>query len=604
MASDEEYLIRIAAEDLLDRVGHFLEIADLFLPHVPGAKLEIDRIQIDPAQPLPQSSVIADFVQRILALDVFQRLCAQRLLDLFFRCVVRVDEIFILRNIEHHFGQFEIELETAASAAITIPVAVSAFASALVLIVDQNDFAPVARALDAAEKSTVIALYSNDLNAIGPGDDRTVSAAFSPLHAEIARRSAQTFRFVVPDDDLAAVALDTAITRFLDNDTSAFLAALASLTRNVLQLLAGKLDAFLTAFLLFLTRNDSIAKAIFGTPIAVAQVALRTACIALPILSGFVLSKARILYFTLALALTLSDALALVALALTLADTLPLALVALALSLSLALSLLPKPAAAVVLLGLVALALTLSDALALVALALSLSDALALTLALFPKPAAAVVLLGLVALALSLADALPLALIALALSLSDALSLALALFPKPAAAVVLLGLVALALTLSYALSLTLSLALALFPKPAAPVFVLALIALGLSLALQLAPVPTLPTTLALATALALQLAPAPALPTTLALAAALTLRPTLVLAAAFAALLLFRLTPLVLRHNDPRFIIECPGFGLYRARRGGNPHRRTYKENCVSRSYYRHFLAFRWIGHRQSCARL
>jgi hypothetical protein len=36
---------------------------------------------------------------------------------------------------------------------------------------------------------------------------------------------------------------------------------------------------------------------------------------------------------------------------------------------------------------------------------------------------------------------------------------------------------------------------------------------------------------------------------------------------------------------------------LNSARRGGNPHRRTYKEYCVSSAYNGHFLAFRWNGH-------
>jgi hypothetical protein len=123
----------------------------------------------------------------------------------------------------------------------------------------------------------------------------------------------------------------------------------------------------------------------------------------------------------------------------------------------------------------------------------------------------------------------------------------------------------------------------------------------------------LPATLALSLTLTLQLASVPALTATLALATTLTLRSPLTLrstltlrlfAAAFAAVLfLLGLGGLLLRHNDPRILLS-PGFGLYRARRGGNPHRRAYKENCVSSAYYGHFLAFRWIGHRQSCAKL
>jgi hypothetical protein len=132
----------------------------------------------------------------------------------------------------------------------------------------------------------------------------------------------------------------------------------------------------------------------------------------------------------------------------------------------------------------------------------------------------------------------------------------------------------------------------------------ALALIALALALQLAPAAALPAALALiALALALQLAPASALPAALAQSlslAALTLRPTLApgfLAATFAASLLFLgVISLALREDDPR-VVQRPGFGLNSARRGGNPHRRTYKEYCVSSAYNGHFLAFRWNGH-------
>jgi hypothetical protein len=74
----------------------------------------------------------------------------------------------------------------------------------------------------------------------------------------------------------------------------------------------------------------------------------------------------------------------------------------------------------------------------------------------------------------------------------------------------------------------------------------------------------------------------------------------LLVAALLAALLivvivLLILVLLVLRQNETR-LAQIPGLGPNAAGEGGNPHRRPYKEDCMSRAYQGHFLAFRSYG--------
>ena len=614
-------LIRVAAQDMLDRVGDLLKIADLLLPDIPRAEFEVDRVQADAPEPLAQAVVVADFVQRVVALEVLEGWSAQGPLDVVFRSVVGVDVILLARNAYAEFGQGEIEPE---AAAVTIAVAIAIMVPVREFIVDQYDFTPVAIPFDAAQEVAVFTLNGDDLDPVGTFDDRAVPPSLYPFDVDVARRSPQTFGLIVPDDDFAIIPFDAAIARLLDDDAPIRLLTLVPLARHVLQFFPRKFDALLAALLLFVTRDDTVTQTILRVDIAVAQLLFRAALV---VFGRSVAPEAQILPLalpgTLSLALVLSLTLLLklappeVLLALKL---LPLSLIA-ALALTLVLKLAPPE----VLLALKLLPLSLTAALALTLFLkltppellltlqlLALTAALALTLTLFLKLAPPELLLALKLLTLSLATALTLTLLLkLAppellltlqlLALTAALSLTLLL--KLAPPELLLTLQLLTLSLAAALSLTLLLKLA-PPKVFLTLVLLALslaAALALVLALLLTPTVTIfPLALmflalALATALALQFAPMRAtlsaltlILLTLALAAAL-----LLLSLALAALLfVFGFIRLVLSDHHPRFVAG-PGFGFQPARRGGNPHRRSYKKNCVLRPYYGHFLAFR-----------
>ena len=63
MPFDEEYLVRAPVEHAVDRIGDAFQATVLIVWNLPGAEIEVDRIEIDAPHAVTQVGVVADLLE-------------------------------------------------------------------------------------------------------------------------------------------------------------------------------------------------------------------------------------------------------------------------------------------------------------------------------------------------------------------------------------------------------------------------------------------------------------------------------------------------------------------------------------------------------------
>ena len=192
--------------------------------HLPRSELEVDDVEIDAAHTVAQMRAVADFLERILPVELFDRRSAQSLVDIIVGGTIVFDDVLFARDQNARRQQAHRQSETNAQRHAPSPAVMAA-------VVDKVDLAALARTPVAADQPPVGVHYREHL-AIAAIEDGHGRAVVAPLGARIARDTAEACRLVVPDDGPIALAHDDATVRLLDH--AALAAGLDSLAPPLL----------------------------------------------------------------------------------------------------------------------------------------------------------------------------------------------------------------------------------------------------------------------------------------------------------------------------------------------------------------------------------
>ena len=107
VAFDEEHLVRAPVEHAVDRVGDAFQTAVLIVGHLPGAEVEVDRIEVDAAHAVAQVGVVADLLERVAAVESLDRAVHQCIVDVRIGRPLVVDDVALARHAQHRRPQVE-----------------------------------------------------------------------------------------------------------------------------------------------------------------------------------------------------------------------------------------------------------------------------------------------------------------------------------------------------------------------------------------------------------------------------------------------------------------------------------------------------------------
>lgn len=221
MAFDQKDFVWIAFDHAPHRRRNAFEKRHLIRQHFPRAALECDCVELDFAHTGAQIVVVADFVERIAPRDALERWRFQNLHHLVWGSLLHPHDVLLARDRDAWRRQIDDE-----PGGTRRPGPHN--------ILHQHEFAAIGGAADTADEASVRTLDRDDLNAIRSCIDHPcLTTARAWLHLHLCTQAAETFPFIVANDDAVVLADDLATVRFFDDGASAF-DALASLTLHLL----------------------------------------------------------------------------------------------------------------------------------------------------------------------------------------------------------------------------------------------------------------------------------------------------------------------------------------------------------------------------------
>ena len=192
MAFDQENRLRIARDGLVEAVGNRLQFRGLIGRNIPRSGFEGDAVEIDAPHALAHCRAVADFIERIAAVDPFHRGRDQRVVDQFGRSVVGFDDVAVARDCDHRRRQCDEEAADRAGRDRSTSAAARA-------VVDQDNLAATLIAADTAKHPAVAIVQGDDLRAIRPHNDGAGVVA-GPFLTDVTRAVTEAILLVVPDE--------------------------------------------------------------------------------------------------------------------------------------------------------------------------------------------------------------------------------------------------------------------------------------------------------------------------------------------------------------------------------------------------------------------
>src|SRR5262249_16294732 len=202
---DQEHGARVGRNRFVDGIGNEHKALDLMGGDDPRAGIEIDRIDVDARHALEQRTAVADLVERIGALEPFDRRLGQNGVDVGRGRAFRLEDVALARDADHRWRQVDVE---------TRHVAIRAQR-----VVDDDHLASIRIASQAAQQAAVGPAEGDDADAVRPLHHGHGIAA-PLLDANVARVQAETVHLVVADENVPAF-LDDGAARLADDDAVA-----------------------------------------------------------------------------------------------------------------------------------------------------------------------------------------------------------------------------------------------------------------------------------------------------------------------------------------------------------------------------------------------
>ncbi len=223
MPFDQDDLVRIAFEQPVDGPRNTLELRVLVRSDLPGAQVEVNGIEINPPHPCPERVVVADLVERIVALELLEGWRGERLVNVLEGSILVLDDVFFARDA--HDRRRQIEQRALLAPAQARPV--------MAPVVYEYDDATVTMPPIAAQQPVVWVVLRDDFNAARSDEDGPSAAITKPLGPRITEAATETLLLVVANNRAAFFAHDHAFVWLLD-DRAATLHALATQPLDIL----------------------------------------------------------------------------------------------------------------------------------------------------------------------------------------------------------------------------------------------------------------------------------------------------------------------------------------------------------------------------------